>query len=74
MEDKQQAPLEVLDNLIRKAGGITSLAASLGMTEGGIRYWQRKGRVPTQAARLLAYEAKHRWGVDIAAEELTGGE
>lgn len=74
MKDKQQAPLEVLDNLIRKAGGITSLAASLGMTEGGVRYWQKKGCVPQQAARLLSYEAKHRWGMDIAAEELTGGE
>ena len=74
MEDKQQAPLEVLDNLIRKAGGITSLAASLGMTEGGIRYWQKRGSVPQQAARLLAYEAKHRWGlIDITSEDLTGG-
>lgn len=74
MTEQNQAPLEVLDSLIRKAGGLTSLAASLGMTEGGIRYWQKKGRVPAQAARLLSYEAAAKWGVEIKPEELTGGE
>jgi hypothetical protein len=73
MSDNPQAPMTVLDNLIRKAGGITSLAASLGMTEGGIRYWQKKKSVPEQAARLLSYEAAAKWGMDIKPEDLTGG-
>jgi len=74
MREHRRAPLEVLEQIVKKAGGITSLAASLGMTEGGIRYWQKRGSVPQQAARLLDYEAKHRWGlIDITSEDLTGG-
>jgi DNA-binding transcriptional regulator YiaG len=64
--------MAVLDSIIRKAGGVTSLAAALGMTEGGIRYWQRRGSVPKQAARLLTYEAKHRFGIEVTPEDLSG--
>lgn len=73
MTEPEQEPMQVLDKLIRKAGGITSLAASIGMTEGGIRYWKQKQAVPEQAARLLSYEAAAKWGMDIKPEDLTGG-
>ena len=65
-------PVEWLDHIARKAGGITALAASLGMTEGGIRYWQKRGSVPKQAARLLAYECKHQLGIEVDAKDLSG--
>jgi DNA-binding transcriptional regulator YiaG len=65
-------PVEWIDHIARKSGGITSLAARLGMTEGGIRYWQKRGSVPPQAARLLAYEAKHQLGIEVEWEALSG--
>lgn len=68
------SPLDHLEAIISRAGGVTSLAAALGMTEGGVRYWQRRGSVPRQAARLLAYECKNSWGMDVRVEDLTGGQ
>jgi hypothetical protein len=68
------SPLDALDTIIAKAGGVTSLAAALGMTEGAVRYWKKRGGVPKQAARLLAYEAKHYWNLDVSPEDLTRGE
>lgn len=74
MTDHKQRPKpnEALERVIQKAGGITSLAATLGMTEGGVRYWQRRGAVPPKAAKLLAYEAAAKLGMEVSAEELSG--
>lgn len=46
-----------LRNLIKKAGGVTQIAADAGVTEGAVRYWVLQGRVPVPAARVLA--SKH---------------
>lgn len=69
---KPSTPVEWLDHIARKAGGITSLAAALGMTESGVRYWRTRGSVPRQASRLLSYEAKHRLGIEVNPEDLSG--
>jgi len=65
------APNEALEAIIAKTGGVTSLAAALGLTEGAVRYWRKNGRVPRQAARLLAFEVK-RLGIEVTAEVLSG--
>jgi hypothetical protein len=71
---KIPAPIQALNRLIEAAGSITKLASALNMTEGGVRYWLRRGSVPRQAARLLSYEAKHIYGLEITEEELSGVE
>ena len=72
MNIHKAAPDEALDIIIKKAGGVTSLAAALGLTEGAIRYWQKKGAVPRGAARLVSFEVRDRFGIEVDAEVLSG--
>ncbi len=65
------APDVALEKIIAKTGGITSLAAAVGLTEGAVRYWRKNGRVPKQAARIVAFEVK-RLGIDVSAGVLSG--
>jgi hypothetical protein len=74
MNIHKATPAEALDIIIKKAGGITPLAAALGLTEGAVRYWQQKGALPRQAARLVAWEVRDQFGIEVDAEVLSGRE
>jgi len=74
MNIHKATPQEALDIIIEKAGGVTSLAAAIGRTEGAVRYWQKQGAVPKTAARLVSFEMKAQFGVMVEAEVLSGRE
>lgn len=62
---------EALEIIIDRVGGVTSLAAAVGLTEGAVRYWQRNGKVPKQSAVVVALEVR-RFGIEVSAEVLSG--
>lgn len=47
-------PNKALTELIKSTGGVTQIAVDVGVTEGAVRYWIQRGRVPVPAARVLA--------------------
>ncbi|MGA0397207.1 MAG: Cro/CI family transcriptional regulator [Ilumatobacteraceae bacterium] len=70
MTDQQDNAVKAL---IESMGGTTQAAAMCGVTEGAVRHWVRKGRVPKTAALLIerlnpAWEAVI-LSADVKAEE-----
>lgn len=48
------APKQLIETIEQHFGGVTQLAAQLGVTEGAVRDWKRKDGMPLMAARLTA--------------------